>query len=422
MNQTNLLTSLEFGKKINESQATSASGNEFLTKYRGYVMTNPVSCGVVNRFLNESANFNYDDGVVAVRNTISSFIKENKFSWMLASACERINESSSSMDVLSKHAVKHVEKLLEMNEADVVNYIKAGALKNVQYVTEFRNIASQVYKDKMPVIETLNYKIVSPISFVESKDNNLYFCVLDRVFECNNENIIKETSKENMSDKFNYINSILGQFTVEEKEDNMIFTTMDSRETTYTVENKGMVVMTKKNENPNVMTVDEFREYTNTYTKGLMPHKAKEYSQFFENICKIAENFDNICYIDNTKIISTGKANVSLIEGKSNYIVTCHNSFTSRIFSESYNTIVEALDVVKGLTQVDLRSSYKEKIDEELAVKAVEEQKQVEKELEAEEIKARKQVIEKLANKFKDDPIKLALVNNIAKDIAALEE
>lgn len=423
MSQT-LLTSLEFGKKINESAAKSSTGNDFLSKYRGYVMNNPVSCSVVNRFLQESQNLAFDEGVQDIRNTISNFINENKYSWMLASTCDRIEESQSSFDILSKHACKQVRNLLEMSENDIVNYIKAGALKNVQYVSEFRQIAQQVYKDKMPIVEALDYKVSSPISFVESKDGNLYFCVLDRVFACDEKRNIHEVKAKDMSQKFAFMNSILKEFQMETLGDNVKFSIMDNKETIYAVENKNLILRKTKDckNDGEVMTTEEFRQWYNTYTKGVMPQKAAQYSNFFENICKIAENFEDICYIDNVKVISTGKSNVSLIEGFENYIVTVHNSIQNRIFSENYKSLVEALDIIKSNTHVDLRSLYKDKINEELNTKAIQEQKEVQKEMELEEIKARKQIVENLANKFKTDPLKLAIVNNIAKDLAQLEE
>ena len=62
--------------------------------------------------------------------------------------------------------IMSIEKLLEMKESDVVSYIKAGVLKDVTYVREFREIAKDVYKNQsVSEAQTLAYEMTTPVSY-----------------------------------------------------------------------------------------------------------------------------------------------------------------------------------------------------------------------------------------------------------------
>ena len=95
--------------------------------------------------------------MIGILESVNKYINENKISWQLASACESISESNSPYGYINKVSVSQVQKILEMNETDVVSYIKAGALKGVQYVPEFRNICKQVYKAQLNESHKVNY-------------------------------------------------------------------------------------------------------------------------------------------------------------------------------------------------------------------------------------------------------------------------
>ena len=92
----NLLKNLDFASKINGTEAVTEAGKEMLQNYRGYIYSNPVTCGIVNGFIKEAAKFSFDTGLVRILESINSFIKENTISWQLATACESINANNSS--------------------------------------------------------------------------------------------------------------------------------------------------------------------------------------------------------------------------------------------------------------------------------------------------------------------------------------
>ena len=77
-----------------------------------------------------------------------------------------------------------------MNEAEVVSYIKAGSLKNIQYIPEFRAICKEVYKTQVTEAQAVNYTVVNPISYCineekEDGTHNIYFKALGTTFMMN---------------------------------------------------------------------------------------------------------------------------------------------------------------------------------------------------------------------------------------------
>ena len=115
-----LLSNLDFAAKLNSVEAVTESGKEFLKGYRGYLYQNAPTCGIVNGFIQESQNYGYDTGIMSILESVLKFITENKISWKLASACESVSNNNSSYNYIAKVGVAQVEKLLEMNEQDII--------------------------------------------------------------------------------------------------------------------------------------------------------------------------------------------------------------------------------------------------------------------------------------------------------------
>ena len=158
-----VLAELDFASILSESSAQTATGAELLRKYKSILIANESTHGLVNNFVKEASAHRYDNGVNEALEIVVDYINANKTVWALSTACESINANNSSYNYINKNAAKQVEKLLEMNEEDVVKYIKAGALKNVMFCESFRNIAKQVYKDMPMVEEAADYTAIHPV-------------------------------------------------------------------------------------------------------------------------------------------------------------------------------------------------------------------------------------------------------------------
>ena len=193
-----LLKNLDFASKINGTEAVTEAGKEMLQNYRGYIYSNPVTCGIVNGFIQEAAKFSFDTGLVGILESVNSFIKEHNISWQLASACESINANNSSYGYLSKLGVDQVDKLLdkEMNESEVVAYLKAGAMKNLTFIPEFRQILKNVYATSIQETVAPNYVVSTPVSYVVITESegvkDTYFKVLGKTYKRDKDNNIVE--------------------------------------------------------------------------------------------------------------------------------------------------------------------------------------------------------------------------------------
>ena len=161
-----LLKDLQFAEKLNSTEAITEAGKEILKNYRSYCYSNAATYGIVNGFVLEASKVSFDTGLMSILESVNKFISENNISWKLATACESILNNNSTYNYINKLGVQQVEKLLEMSEADIVSYIKAGSLKNIQYIPEFRQICKEIYKQHINEVSAPTYTIKTPVSFV----------------------------------------------------------------------------------------------------------------------------------------------------------------------------------------------------------------------------------------------------------------
>lgn len=422
---TKLLTNLNFADLISKSEAITEAGKEMLSRYKGYCYSNPVSCGLVNGFIAEASRYGFDTGLNNILESVNNFIKENNISWKLASACESISANNSTYNYINKIGVQQVEKLLDMNESDVISYIKAGSLKNIQYIPEFRAICKEVYKTQVTEAHAVNYDVVNPISYVfednETKDK--YFKVNGQVFKVNEESV--ELANECKDETFNRINNILESFG--RKDETLYYAYKGARgEYRFEInENEENNELTFINNNINEKFTDsiKFREYCDNLSKVLPISEKLQLMKVSNAVADLFENMSSVMIIDNCKLLKSMNATVAIIEGKNNVNLTVFNSVNAGSSSQNYEYMAEALNNVIKVSGVDLRGMYEERINEDMK-KLDPEAKEIKEQLEANkeaQYAIRKKKIAMLAEQYKNDPVRLALLNKVAKDLRILE-
>ena len=197
-----------FISALNEAKYQTSTGKNIIQKYQSIISANAVTCAMVNGFIKEARNCSFDSGVVETLSKVCSAIDLNKYSWLLESACERIESDPRAYSYLNKNAVKLVRPLLEMEEDQVVSYIKAGALKDAMYCEAFRNIAKSVYRDT-PVVEVNEqYTCIHPVSIVEKVDDEVYFVANKTLYKMN-ENSVEAGDWSKVSNDFKVISQLL---------------------------------------------------------------------------------------------------------------------------------------------------------------------------------------------------------------------
>ena len=418
-----LLKNLDFASKINGTEAVTEAGKEMLKNYRGYIYSNPVTCGIVNGFCVEAKKFSFDAGLMGILESVNSFIKENNISWQLASACESINANNSCYGYLSKLGLDQVDKILEMNESEVVAYLKAGAMKNLTFIPEFRAVLKNVYSSTIQETVAPNYIVTTPVSYVfVTESGDKYFSILGRTYKVS-EDSVSEAVCDDV--KFNRMNQLLESF---KKNDNDIYYDYKAAhgdEARFTIsENK--LTFVKGNITESFENASDFRQYCDTVSKPMMMAEKLNWMNVTTAIAEVFENNDNICALDNAKVLSTNNGTVcTIIEAKNNVNVTVNRSVNAGTSSKNYDFMVEALNDVIKVSGIDMKSLYEERINEDVKKADPEKYQEIKEQLEADKeaaFIARRKKIAALAEAYKNDPVKITLLNKAAKDLAMLEK
>lgn len=416
-----LLKDLNFTEIINGTNAVTEAGKDMLSNYRGYVYSNPVSCTVVNNFVHEASNFGFDTGLSAILESVTKFINENNISWKLASACESISNNTSSYGYLAKVGIEQVQKLLEMKENDVVSYIKAGVLKSIQFIPEFRNICKEVYKTTIVEQHTPQYSIVNPVSFVLCEGNNQYFSVLGKTFV-----ITDGTVNEGYcNDKtFVRINQLLESF---KGGDGNLYLEYQSglHDSCKFILSEGKVTIEKGEKQESFENTDTFNEHINMVSRILPSREKMNFIKTASVVSEVFENFENIVVLDCTKLLSTANGTICAItEAENNVNLTVFRSYNAGASSNNYDFVIEALKNVTKISGVDLKHVYESRINEDCKKQNPAEYTEIQEQLnESKQAKLdiRKKQIAMLAEKYKNDPAKITLLNSLARELSLLE-
>lgn len=426
------LAELDFASVLTEAYADTQTGAALLNNYRKYLLTNESSCSLINNFLKEAQNCMYDGGIVNVVNTISDVIDENRISWQLATACEAINANRSSYNYLNRNAASTVEKLLEQNEENVVKYIKAGALKSVMFCEAFRNIVNGVFTDCQTIV-TEEYTATHPVSYVEESEGKKYFEVLGNIYAIEGSEI-KEAKASEVSGDFLVISRLLesgnARFDANADENGRltvdtplavyeIYVDEDCKKCTRTSKPKN--TLDKDTDGKDIKTESitfsneyELREHNRLVVGATGYNQRNRVAELLEGIARAYEHFENFMLLDNTQIIESKNDKFVVIENAENayaYLLSSNHNTGWKLNT----TIVEAINFIKKKTNLNIAKDYKSNVDEQIKKTEAEKAQQIEEDIKKGELAARKQRIEMLTEKFKDDPSALAILSKVAQ-------
>ena len=408
-----ILADLEFNTVINEAHAQTQTGGELLNKYKSFIMNHEITYDLVNSFVKEAQLCRYDNGINQVLESVADYINCNKTSWALATVCESINHSNASYNYLNKNAVKHVEKLLEMQEEDIVKYIKAGALKNVMYCEGFRNIAKQVYKNQPVVEASADYLKATPVSMIENVGDGFCFEVAGTLYKLDDDKNIQECQWNEVSNTFKTVSSLLESSICEVNSETIIIKAPNA---TYEIPEANNITKHGK-EGDIKMTLEQLRDNNRLILSATNPRHRNNLAGVLEAIALTCENYDKILSMDNTTIYSTKNDKFVVIESGDNLYATLLQSNRHPKWTINEDAI-SALSFIKSKTNVSLDENYADIVSNVLENTSIDEQEKLEEEFKNNKINSYKERIEALTEKFKNDPVKLAVLSKLAKDVA----
>lgn len=412
MKNIRILADIDFQRIIGESMAQTQTGAELINRYKSFLLVNEASCSLVNSFVKDAAQHTYDNGVNEALTQVAEYINDNKASWALASACESINSNRSSYNYINRNAAKQVEKLLEMDEENVIKYVKNGALKNVMFCEAFRNIAKQIFKETPMIEATAEYTKTTPVSFVESVGDGLCFAIEGKIYKIDDDKNITESTSNEVSNTFRVISTIL-------ESSNTIIDghsiTVKAGNSEYIISEENKVVREGKE-----MTAAQLREHNRLVLMTVNPRHKTQLAGLLEGIALIAENYSNIANMDNVSIYQTKNDKFIVIEGADKLYASLLASNRHPQWTINENA-VDALSFIKTKTNVNISENYSEMVKNHIETVSEKEQETIKQELHEQELQSYKERIEMLTEKFKNDPTKLAVLSKIAQDLMNTE-
>ena len=414
----NLIKDLDFPKKINATDAVTESGKKMLSNYRGYCYNNPINCATVNNFINEARNsYAFDSGLMSILGTIENYIKENNIRWKLASVCEAIESNNTVFNTLNKKGIKKVEKLVEMSEADVNSYIKAGVLKDVQFIPEVRNVCREVYgKNVLENKQTVSYNLSTPVSYVKVNENGYkLFNVNGVTFSISEAGEIEALVDGVNEALFNKINNYIHDMQlVGENLEYGYYTGMtNGNQHKFTI-SEDKIDFTNGKITESFTSVNKFREfvYSDSFAKALNMNEARRFAQIGSAIAEVFENMSDICVLDNVKLFNCNNgATVAVIESDTMVNVTLFNSYGHVNESNNYDSMKDAVVEMKNNYSLDVEDLFTKRIANDIKENK---QKKVDY---SDDVNIRLLKIAELTEQFKDDPVKLMILNEMAKEL-----
>ena len=414
----NLIKNLDFPKKINATDAVTESGKKMLSNYRGYCYNNPVNCATVNNFINEARNsYAFDSGLMSILGTIENYIKENNIRWKLASVCEAIESNNTVFNTLNKKGIKKVEKLVEMSEADVNSYIKAGVLKDVQFIPEVRSVCREVYgKNVLENKQTVSYNLSTPVSYVKVNENGYQLFNINGVTfsisEAGEIEALVDGVNEALFNKMNnYIHDM--QLVGENLEYGYYTGMTNGNQHKFTI-SEDKIDFTNGKITESFTSVNKFREfvYSDSFAKALNMNEARRFAQIGSAIAEVFENMSDICVLDNVKLFNCNNgATVAVIESDTMVNVTLFNSYGHVNESNNYDSMKDAVVEMKNNYSLDVEDLFTKRIANDIKENK---QKKVDY---SDDVNIRLLKIAELTEQFKDDPVKLMILNEMAKEL-----
>ncbi len=408
-----VLTDLDFSRIVLEGAAQTAVGSDLLSKYQTYVLNNAVSCSVVNNFIKESAACSYDNGISYIRDMVTDYVGSNRTLWAIATACESIANSRASYNMLNRYAADQAAKLLEMDEESCRRYIKAGGMKDIMFCENFRNVAKDVFRDNKEVTIAEEYTATTPQVYTEKTSNGRCFRLFGHLYQLNEDKTLATDVEERPSNTFFMISDLLDAPFCTIEEDNVV---VKYDNYTYTIPEKDKVMIQSVSESKTINPA-QLREHNAMILRATNPRMTHQVAAVLEAVALACENYDNICDLDIAKVYTTKNDKFFVIESSDSLYAKSLQSTHDRVGWEIMESAPKALNIIQSKTKVEIAENYANAVDKSIANVSEQEKEDVKKNIMESQVQSIRERIGQLTNKFKDDPVKLALLAKLGEDL-----
>ena len=408
-----LIKDLDFAAKLAISEPLTESAQDVAKRYRGYLYTNDCNCALVNNFIREARNYAYDKGMNAILESVESFIAANPISWKLATACESVASQNSTYGYLAKIGIDKAQQLLEMKEADIVAYIKAGALKGVKFIPEFREIGKDVYHSQVSEsVQTVKYEMTTPFSYeLVSEAGEHFVSILGKTYSIT-EAAVKEAVCED--EKFNKVNAHLQYF-------NLVGEALEYKFGDYKFTlNENKCALSNKDKQLNEFeNVSEMLKYCDTLSRAIPYNNGTQFMNICGAVAEVFENLNGVVMVDQARVFRNANNTYAVvIEANDNVLVNANGVISEKKF------MIEACEAIKENCGTDVKFVYENRINEDVKKGNPEQYAAIQEELKRSkdaQAQMRYEKIASLAESLKDDPAAIAVLNTLTKELRVLE-
>ena len=284
-------------------------------------------------------------------------------------------------------------------------------------------ICKEVYKQNITETKAPNFTVSNPLSFVLVNEDSQYINVLGKTFKIA-DNKIEEASCDDKT--FNEINKLLEGFSRDGENLVASFKSAHGDVLTFTLNENGLELTNNRETiNEKFDNATKFMEYANMVSRTMNVNEKMQFMALSNNIAKVLENMDNVVLLDCVKVVESSDGTICAIsEAADNVNLTVFRSYKYGTSTKNFDFVAEALNNVVKLTGIDLTSMYEDRINEDCKKNNAEEN-EIREQLEANkeaQFNIRRKKIAMLAEQYKNDPVRLALLNKVAKDLKSLEK
>ena len=387
-----VLITCDFELWLNQADPQTNSGRKLIDKYKSLLLTESLSCSMVNEFLKEATSCLFDAGVHQLYDNVEEYIRENKISWRVACTIAHIEKGPNHL--LEQYAVRILKSLTNLDENELILKIQQGVLKDIQYASGVRDIMAACNQDNPSVEYQSSHTVEVPHCCCESVDGSIYYFLEGILYKQKGQVIETSNDWNVLSESFKMVSWLLNQPICEYA--NGTFQVAIQGKTYIVTESDCKVV----GNDIKTMSVDEIRESSRIQQLS-RPNRELEYTM--ECVARLMEAMatNKICEMDHIKTYNTNQHRFTLLEG-SDLLYADKNG----VVNQPAETIIESIYKATGIELKDRYASYLGyNNDEGNTIKEDNERNEVVKR------------IEKLTEQYQNDPAKLAILTMLSKKL-----
>ena len=269
--------------------------------------------------------------------------------------------------------------LTQCNESQVVDAIKDGVFENAAILPRLKYLHEHLCAMPEAKNKVVNgSRVFNPISYIHESAGCQWFMVEGKIFKYDGEKITEEVTAP--TQEFAEVNQAISELPYDTDKEIFSLTMLPGA---VNVTKKGKVTI-----NGQEVTGKEFVGAMSSAISECMNPETKQYNiRMADNICKIMENFDKLCVLDQVHTVKnvTTNESYSILSHPNRYYLFANTTAGQSV--KPFLSINECVRVVKANTSVNLYPVYAKQCMNEMkdvkkVTKLLKEQKEVKTDIE----------------------------------------